>query len=519
MNHDREEDVSNKSSSAGREHDGISILGWIRICLVGFTIFATSCSMGLQGILSIPFATKMGLSEALSSLIWLCGPITGMVVQPIIGRWSDAYVSKGMRRTRAPFLVTGAIILSLSTIIIGYAVEIGELLGDKGKCCSSHTAGLVIFIIIFWVYDSAANVVMVVSRSGLVDISPPQQVSTGFFTQTFISELGGLCAGVIASQNWSKASAINLGSDICPRECPPEGCPAGYVAGCYGLRFVVLIDAYIVLVTAAVAVAAMKIGRPAANGRYSAVPMSDEEHNDRPHYPFADCAALWREVRAAPRAYRTVLWAMGLSWFGWFTASIYRSHFVAVEVLPNPFDDDKVYESNLQLAARGMFYGSILSASTSLLFFLLGVYPPHFINPRLWLIWGVSLVWFAALLLFSIFFATKVLPGTVAGVQVWLALVGPAGALSMTIPFALTGRIAQRARGASVKPGTYMGTLNLAICLPQVFVAILGGPFNALVGSDAASFAVGGAGALAAAALVLRRKYWYDSSDTEGATR
>ncbi|KAF4682206.1 hypothetical protein FOZ60_010961 [Perkinsus olseni] len=486
--------------------EDLSILGWVRICLVGLAIFGTSCSMSLQGVFSIPFAMKMGLPESSSSLVWLCGPVTGMIIQPLVGRWSDGHVSRGNGRSRLPFLVVGALILSLCTVVIGYSIELGELLGDRG---SSHTAGLVVLILIFWVYDAASNVVMVVSRSALVDNAPPRHVPTGFFTQTFISELGGMCGGWIASQDWSTAAGVNLSSEICPRDCEGESCPVGFVPGCYGLRFSVIIDAAIILVTAAIASFAMKPGISKSMRSYGPVQSSQTE---RPCRLCATWLQFYREIRSAPTAYRTVLVAMILSWIGWFTAIIYRSHFVAVEVLPNPLNDAKVYERNLQIAARGMFYGSILSASTSVVLFATGVRFPQALNPRLWVIWGLSLLGLAGILLLSIFFAVGTFPGTTAGVQVWLAMAGPLGALSMSIPFALTGRISQQVADSrtAAKPGTYMGALNVAMCFPQILVSLLGGPLNSTLHSDAVSFTIGGVGALAAAALVLRRRYWCD---------
>ncbi|KAF4738091.1 hypothetical protein FOZ62_001224 [Perkinsus olseni] len=278
-----------------------------------------------------------------------------------------------------------------------------------------------------------------------------------------------MCGGWIASQDWSTATGMNLSSKICPRDCEGESCPVGFVPGCYGLRFSVIIDAAIILVTAAIASFAMKLGRSMRS--YEPVQPSEDE---RPRHLCSTWVQFYREIRYAPTAYRTVLLAMVLSWIGWFTAIIYRSHFVAVEVLPNPLNDAKVYERNLQIAARGMFYGSILSASTSVIFFATGVRFPEALNPRLWVIWGLSLLGLAAILILSIFFAVGIFPGTTAGVQVWLAMAGPLGALSMSIPFALTGRISQQVADShtAAKPGTYMGALNIAMCFPQILVSL-----------------------------------------------
>ncbi|KAF4701481.1 hypothetical protein FOZ63_013590 [Perkinsus olseni] len=419
--------------SSGLPED-LSVTEWMKLCLTGITFFATSCSMTLQGIFSIPFAIKMGLSESLSSLVWLCGPITGMIVQPLIGRWSD--------------------------------------------------------------------------RSALVDVAPSEHLSAGFFTQTFISDLGILCAGWIASRDWSEEAWIDLGSEICPRECAGEACPVGFVPGCYGLRVSVVVDALIVIVTASISVSAM-LWKSRDAARYEALGTTqDADQVEQPSPVFSGWTHYYQDIRRDSGAFRTIIGAMALSWFGWFSLLIYRSHFIAAQILPNPSDDSQVYERNLNIAARGIFYGSILSAMASALFSVIGVRFPHFLNPRLWMIWGCSLLGLALILLLSILFAVGVFASTITAVQTWLAFAGPLGALAMTVPFALTGRIAQRVAEDSSKPGTYMGALNLAICLPQIFIALLGGPLNALFGSDAASFVIGGVGALGAAAVLLREGRW-----------
>ena len=62
--------------------------------------------------LSEPVTSSLGASPLLYSLIWLAGPFSGMVVQPIIGALSDKTKSKFGRRR--PYLLGGAIIASIA---------------------------------------------------------------------------------------------------------------------------------------------------------------------------------------------------------------------------------------------------------------------------------------------------------------------------------------------------------------------------------------------------------------------
>ncbi|MQL78254.1 hypothetical protein Taro_010667 [Colocasia esculenta] len=59
-------------------------------------------------LLSIWMQT-LGIEHAFSSFIWLCGPITGLIVQPCVGIWSDKCHSKYGRRR--PFIFVGSLLI------------------------------------------------------------------------------------------------------------------------------------------------------------------------------------------------------------------------------------------------------------------------------------------------------------------------------------------------------------------------------------------------------------------------
>ncbi|KAG6497682.1 hypothetical protein ZIOFF_045586 [Zingiber officinale] len=85
----------------------------------------------LQLSLLTPYT--LGLSHALSSIIWLCGPIAGFVVQPIVGLWSDRCRSRfGKRR---PFISAGCLLICTAVIVVGFSSDIGYALGDTKEHC------------------------------------------------------------------------------------------------------------------------------------------------------------------------------------------------------------------------------------------------------------------------------------------------------------------------------------------------------------------------------------------------
>jgi hypothetical protein len=95
------------------------------------TISFFGCQFGwaLQISQLTPFIQILGLPPLLSAVAWLCGPVTGFFVQPIVGVLSDSSTSKFGRRR--PYIFAGACIISFSLLLIPSSVDIQGLLGGQ----------------------------------------------------------------------------------------------------------------------------------------------------------------------------------------------------------------------------------------------------------------------------------------------------------------------------------------------------------------------------------------------------
>ena len=122
---------------------------------------------------------SLGLSEAHVNLAWLAGPISGAVVQPIVGFYSDGCVSAmGKRR---PFILGAVLAIVFSLILFGNAEQLGYYFGDKrdGDNTVSHAVGLPIAIGSFWILDCSINIMQAPLRALLSDTVPKHQQTTG----------------------------------------------------------------------------------------------------------------------------------------------------------------------------------------------------------------------------------------------------------------------------------------------------------------------------------------------------
>lgn len=107
-----------------------------------------------------PYLISLGLNKALLALVWIAGPLSGVLVQPYVGLKSDRSRSKyGKRR---PYIVGGAVATMLSLMILAWAREIvSGFLSIFGVDPESHGTKITVmlFAVVFiYILDFAINV-------------------------------------------------------------------------------------------------------------------------------------------------------------------------------------------------------------------------------------------------------------------------------------------------------------------------------------------------------------------------
>ena len=147
-------------------------LGGIASMNLGF--LGLQFSFGLQQSNMAPIYRYLGASEATLPLLWLAGPMTGLLMQPLIGAMSDRTTSRLGRRT--PYFLVGAVLCSLCLFAMPY----------------SRT--LWIAASLLWVLDAANNVTMEPYRAYVSDRLVPEQRSFGFLTQSAFTGLAQTCS-------------------------------------------------------------------------------------------------------------------------------------------------------------------------------------------------------------------------------------------------------------------------------------------------------------------------------------
>ncbi|CAM6126670.1 unnamed protein product [Calypogeia fissa] len=494
----------------------------------------------LQLSLLTPYIQTLGIEHAFSSFIWLCGPITGLVVQPCIGIWSDRCKSKWGRRR--PFIVSGALMVAVSVTVIGFSADAGYILGDSHESCETYkgmrprAAG--IFVLGFWLLDLANNTVQGPARALLADLAGPTQRDSAnaiFCLWMALGNILGFSTG--ASGLWYKWFPF-LRSKAC--------CEA-----CANLKAAFLVAVvFLILCTAVTMVYAREtpwvgstetpnesekqkehgegesfvldeqengdfkgpIMVPVDSQQVNGTTIMNGENGDLHHGNGGNgyhsvhgnekqedtgmglgttMVNVLTGVRKLPPSMKIVLVVMAFCWLSWFPFFLFDTDWMGREVFRgNPQGEQSavaLYDQGVRVGAFGLLLNSVVLAIGSLL-----------IDP-LCSRFGSKHVW--ALSNYIVFVCmgctaiVTVLAGEVhqvgdkrvyehsslvkVGALILFTILGFPLAITYSVPYSLTAELIADSGGGQ---GLAMGILNLAVVIPQMVVALGAGPWDALFG-------------------------------------
>lgn len=117
-------------------------------------------------------------------ILWIAAPVTGLIIQPIIGHWSDKTWNKLGRRR--PFFLVGALLASTAIIFMPNSPALWVAAG------------------MLWIMDASINVSMEPFRAFVGDMLPSEQRTVGFSMQSFFIGIGAIVASALPyiMTNW-----------------------------------------------------------------------------------------------------------------------------------------------------------------------------------------------------------------------------------------------------------------------------------------------------------------------------
>ncbi len=184
------------------------ILSFWQIWNMCFGFLGIQMGFALQNANVSRIFQTLGASVDEIPILWVAAPLTGLIVQPIIGYMSDRTWNRLGRRR--PFFLVGAILASVSLLIMPNSPYLW------------FAAGML------WIMDASINVAMEPFRAFVGDMLPEKQRTSGFAMQTFFIGVGAVVASALP---WVMTNWFDVANTAPPGEIPPSVKIAFYVGG------------------------------------------------------------------------------------------------------------------------------------------------------------------------------------------------------------------------------------------------------------------------------------------------
>ena len=391
---------------------------------VGF--FGLQFAWQMRIILSGPVTENLGASPFIFGLIWLAGPFTGMVVQPLIGALSDkTKLAFGRRR---PYLLGGALLSAIALIALPNSELIVNWISTKLHLTLPALAALFFAAVMIWILDACVNIAQGPYRALVPDVVPQEQHS---IANAYIS------------------LAIGLGSVVAAATAP-------FLK--WAFHYQMSIPAQFVM--AALAFTLGMIWTCTSIKERKFMPKEDEKAEK------FDFIQSLKDFFALSPEVGKICWMQFFTWIGNMCMMIYFTQY-AVHTVFNVPDLSGVAESVKatydSAVLSGTNFSSICFAIFNLVCFLVAI-PIGVVAGRL----GNKKVHIISMLSMALAFLGMAFTKNPTAVAVLMGLSGIGWASICALPFAMLSRY--------IKPGTegsVMGIFNIFIAGPQVFVCTL----------------------------------------------
>jgi len=393
----------------------------------------------------------LGAREEQLALLWIAAPLTGLIVQPIVGYLSDrTWTGLGRRR---PYFLVGAILASLALLAMPNSSVLWMAVG------------------LLWILDASINITMEPFRAFVADKLPPKQRASGFAVQSLFIGLGSVVASALpwVLTNWFDVSAT-----------ASEG---------GGIPLPVKISFYVGSAALFVAVLYTIITTPE-------YPPEDMDAFEKMKRESAGVGGFIRELIHGlgnmPTTMKQLAVVQFFTWTAYFCMWIYWTPAIARHHFGGNPADEAAWQNVVAEAGQwtGICFAVYNLVCFVFSFVLLGLskrYSPKTIHTVCLAINALGLL------------SAYVMPGHQALI-VSMVMVGIGWASVLSMPYAmLSGCI------PGEKMGFYMGVFNFFIVIPQVLVALtMGIILSKVFGGDSMMVIITGGVSLLAAAAATR---------------
>lgn len=417
---------------------------------MSFGFFGIQFGWGLQMANMSSIYQMLGANEAQLPLLWLAAPVTGFVLQPIIGYMSDrTWCRLGRRR---PYFLIGAILASAALVAMPNSSTLWMAAG------------------LLWVLDASVNISMEPFRAFVADMLPEDQRKQGFALQSLFIGFGAVLASAmpfILTEKFGVAGTAPQG------QIPPA------------VHYAFYTGAVVFFIAVVWTVITTREYPPADPGAFERM---KQEHKG--------VGGFFREffhgLKTMPRTMRQLALVQFFTWVGLFCMWIYFSPAIARHVFGAVKDTP---EFSGLVAQAGQWTGVCFSVYNGVCFVF------SFILLALTRKFSAKAIHVACLLLGGAGLISIAMISNKETLLISMVGIGIAWASILSMPYAMLANCLP-----AEKMGFYMGVFNFFIVLPQITVALgMGEILIHLPEVDSLYIVMGGGACMVLAALLTLR--------------
>ena len=403
---------------------------------ISFGFFGVQIAYSLQSAnISRIFAT-LGADPHSLSFFWILPPLMGMIVQPLVGKYSDMTWTRFGRRI--PYLFLGSVI----------AIAVMCLLPNAGNFNFTFSGAMIFGLIALMLLDTSINMAMQPFKMLVGDMVSEEQKSKAYSIQSFLVNAGGL-VGFIFPFLFAWIGIANTA----PEGQIPDTVKYSFYIGAAILILCVLFTTFKV-----------KEMPPKEYAQFHGIDPDKKEEK---------APGMLALLKNAPGTF----WTVGLVQFFCWAAFLYMWTYTNGAIAETVWGTTDVKSEGYQTAGNWV---GILFAVQSVGSVLWALVIPKFRN--------IKTAYVVSLLIGAVGFASVFFIHDQYLLFISFLLIGVAWAAMLAVPFTL---LTNSLSGEHI--GTYLGLFNGTICLPQIVAAACGGfVLKAVGGAQVNMFIVAG---------------------------
>ncbi len=398
-------------------------LSFVKLFNLSFGFFGVQIAYALQSAnVSRIFAT-LGADPHNLSFFWILPPLMGIIVQPLVGKWSDNTWTRFGRRI--PYLFIGALV----------AVLVMCMLPNAGSFGLTVSAAMIFGLVSLMFLDTSINMAMQPFKMMVGDMVNEKQKGLAYSIQSFLCNAGSL-VGYLFPYIFT---ALGVASVAAQGEIPDS------------VKWSFYIGAIILILCVIYTTATVKEMPPKEYADYHGI--KEEDTHEK--------VGMIELLIKAPKTFWTVGLVQFFCWAAFMYMWTYTNGAIAETAFNTPIVGDALDTASKQYQAAGDWVG-VLFAVQAVGSVLWAVVLPMFSNRKF--AYSLSLVLGAIGFISTYFIHDQYM------LFISYAFIGCAWAAMLAMPFTiLTNSLSGK------HMGTYLGLFNGTICLPQIVAAATGG--------------------------------------------